>query len=86
MKMIDSLIAAVVVLAAASVAVMVNAGKPDSFFEANVEAWADDESAAGYVICYSESVVKVGYTYYDCGTCEKVYDEKGRGNYTKCFR
>ena len=44
MKKIHALIAAVVVLAAASVAVIVNAGKPDSFFEANVEALADQEA------------------------------------------
>ncbi|MBQ8811576.1 MAG: hypothetical protein IJZ70_04620 [Bacteroidales bacterium] len=43
MKKIYALIATVVVLAAASVAVIVNAGKPDSLFEANVEALAQVE-------------------------------------------
>ena len=54
---------------------------------ANVEALAGDESGgSNYNICYSESRVKVGYTYYDCGDCpNKVYDEKGRGTYSKCF-
>ena len=43
MKKIYALIAAVVVLAAASVAVIVNAGKPESLFEANVEALSQEE-------------------------------------------
>ena len=57
-----------------------------TIIQANVEALANDESSAGYVICYHESTVKVGKTYYDCGTCEKVYDETGTGKYTKCFK
>ena len=52
---------------------------------ANVEALTDDESNDQYAICYSESQVRKGATYYDCGTCEKVYDEKGKGTYSKCF-
>ena len=44
MKKIYALIVAIIVLAAASVAVIVNAGKPDSFFEANVEALANYET------------------------------------------
>ena len=44
MKKIYALIAAIIVLAAASVAIIVNAGKPDSFFEANVAALAQTES------------------------------------------
>lgn len=39
----------------------------------------------GYNICYYESKVRTGETYYDCGTCEKVYDEEGINRYTKCF-
>lgn len=60
--------------------------KADDLFSANVEALADEEIGGNYKICYSESVVKVGYTYYDCGPCTKVYDEKGRGRYSKCFK
>ena len=44
MKKIYALIAATIVLAAASVAIIVNAGKPDSFFEANIEALANYET------------------------------------------
>lgn len=36
-----------------------------------------------YVIM--KSTVQVGRTYYDCGSCEKVQDEKGKGSYTKCY-
>ncbi len=50
------------------------------------EAKTDISVGGEYHICYSESRVKVGYTYYDCGSCPtKVYDEKGRGNVSKCF-
>ncbi|SUE34589.1 Uncharacterised protein [Rikenella microfusus] len=60
---------------------------------ANLEAMALMNSALdvdgggqSYVICYSESRVKKGYTYYDCGKCpEKIYDEQGKGRYSKCF-
>lgn len=59
----------------------------DSFlFNMNVEALADSESGNGYVICYHQSKVRIGHTYYDCGTCAKIYDEKGYGLYTKCFK
>lgn len=57
-----------------------------SLFSTNVEALASAESGSGYVICYSKSIVRIGHTYYDCGTCTKVYDEKGYGHYTKCFK
>jgi hypothetical protein len=36
------------------------------------------------VVCYWESKVRTGYTYYDCGSCKKVYDEEGRGKASKC--
>ena len=52
---------------------------------ANVEALSDGESGQNYNICYFNSKVAIGYTYYDCGKCEKVYDERGRGQYSKCF-
>jgi len=52
----------------------------------NMEALASSsEGGNNYKICYYESVTKIGYTYYDCGSCEKVYDEKGKGSYSKCF-
>ena len=58
---------AVVVLAAASVAIIVNAGKPDSFFEANVEALADDEAGSDchYVNGYTQFGDRDGGAY-DC--------------------
>lgn len=37
----------------------------------NIEALAEEETGSNYVICYSESRVRKGYTYYDCGTCKK---------------
>lgn len=54
---------------------------------ANIEALSNDgeDGTKGYSICYYGSKVVVGYTYYDCVTCKKVYDEKGRGHYSKCF-
>ena len=62
----------------------------NDILSANIEALSKGEEdgtdgTKGYSICYYESKVVVGYTYYDCVTCKKVYDEKGRGNYSKCF-
>ncbi len=53
--------------------------------DANVEALTNNEESETYVICYYESKTVVGYTYYDCGTCRKVYDEKGYRKYSKCL-
>lgn len=54
---------------------------------ANVEALASgDVDSDNYIICYSESKVVTGYTYYDCNSCKKVYDEKGKGGKSKCFK
>lgn len=51
----------------------------------NINALAESGSS-NYHICYSESKVRKGYTYYDCGDCTtKVYDEQGKGTYSKCF-
>ena len=68
MKKIYALIAAVVVLAAASVAIIVNAGKPDSFFEANVEALADVESGGFGPMC-SKTGTSGTYTMKLCSNC-----------------
>ncbi|MGN0068990.1 MAG: hypothetical protein ACI350_04600, partial [Prevotella sp.] len=57
----------------------------ENMFDLNVEALADGEGSGSYSICYSESRVTKGYTYIDCSTCQKVYDEKGKGDYSKCF-
>lgn len=57
----------------------------DLIFERNVDALANGESGSNYVLCCYESRVRRGYTYYDCATCQKVYDEKGRGSESKCF-
>jgi len=51
----------------------------------NVEALTAGEGSENYNTCYSESKVAKGYTYIDCGSCQKVYDEKGRGPVSKCF-
>ena len=51
---------------------------------ANAEALADDESPK-HRVCYWESKVRIGYTYYDCGSCDKIYDEQGKGSISKCF-
>ena len=72
MKKIHALIAAVVVLAAASVAVIVNAGKPDSFFEANIEALTQEEIIVGE-LC----MVAPGYA---CTSLEVVYEEHYKAN------
>lgn len=55
-----------------------------SLADISVMAQADGESG-DHVICYYESRVRVGHTYYDCGSCTKIYDEQGRGNYSKCW-
>lgn len=66
-----------------------DANKNNEIFNANVEALADEEEGSTttdtYAICFYESRVRVGYTYYDCVTCTKKYDEKGKGDYSKCF-
>lgn len=51
----------------------------------NVEALTSGEDLTNYNICYSKSVVRKGHTYYDCGSCKKIYDENGKGTYSKCF-
>jgi len=46
----------------------------------------DDKGGCDYTICYWESKVRTGYTYYACGDClTKVYDEQGKGKKTKCY-
>lgn len=62
-----------------------NASGTNGLIMQNVEALAANEDLTRYRICYYRSRVKLKYTYYDCGTCEKVYDEKGIGEYSKCF-
>lgn len=58
----------------------------DVLLNENVEALTNGENGQSYHICYFESKIVKGYTYYDCGDCPtKVYDEKGRGTYSKCF-
>ena len=64
----------------------INSSCKSPLFSANVEALTSGEDGgAGYVICYYTTRVKVGHTMYDCPTCSKVYDEKGTGNYSKCW-
>jgi len=92
MKTKNKVLIGVVAVAIASVAA-VNvhfANKSESSLSAlnmtNVEALAQGENGGGnYNLCYSESRVRRGYTYYDCGECKKVYDEQGRGSVSKCF-
>jgi hypothetical protein len=38
-----------------------------------------------YNICFYQSKVRTGYTYYDCGSCSRIYDEQGKGTYSKCW-
>ena len=57
----------------------------DDLLLANAEALADGEGESNYNLCYYESVVRKGRTYYDCGSCVKVYDERGKGHVSKCF-
>lgn len=56
----------------------------DSLLENSVEALTNNEESGTWVVCYYESKLVVGYTYYDCGTCEKCYGEKGYKRYSKC--
>ena len=84
---------AVVLMAAAAVTAYMANYRPDPFdlLNANIEALAQDETDQGEsgnqgIVCQSKSKVKPGCTYYDCGPCIKVYNEEGRGNYSKCFR
>jgi len=63
-----------------------HAYETSSLIMQNVAALSSGESSQRYNLCYSESKVVKGRTYYDCGDCPtKVYDEKGVGTVTKCF-
>ncbi len=54
--------------------------------ESEEEEEDEKEEEKKYNICYSESEVVKGRTYYDCGDCcNKIYDEKGKGHASKCF-
>ncbi len=61
------------------------------FIATNLSATEDDIGEPGddngvtHVICYHESRVSAGSTYYDCGSCRKEYDERGRGRPSKCW-
>ena len=89
-KKLFSIVGAVLTMVAVLTFVYVkdNANNNNEIFNANVDALADEEDFApdGSTICYYESKVKVGHTYYDCQTCTKIYNEKGKGTYTKCFK
>lgn len=79
-------IAAVAVVITFTVNVNTNANEYYSSISlSTIEALANDEGGTNYNICYSESRVRTGYTYYDCQECTKVYDEKGKGSQSKCF-
>lgn len=88
-KKIFGVVTAIVI--AATVAFSMNINSDANEFSAltmeNIEALASGESGGGtnYNICYLSSKVRTGYTYYDCGSCTKVYDEQGKGSQSKCF-
>ena len=63
-----------------------NAEESNDLLMANVEAMSQEEGSGNYIICYHESKVRKGWTYYKCGSCSQIYDEKGKGTYSKCFR
>ena len=78
MKKIYAFIATVIVLAAVSVAVIINAGNSDSFFEANVEALADVENSIPKE-CYNDFKSDPNDSERFCGTCEElpgIYSDK----------
>ncbi len=57
----------------------------DLMLSENIEALTAGEDGGSGWVCYPQSRVQVGYTYYDCRSCKKVYDERGKGNPSKCF-
>lgn len=63
----------------------VRASKENTLLMNNIEVLASPEGSGNTVDCYSESKVVVGRTYYDCGSCEKVRDEKGLGSKRTCI-
>ncbi len=80
-------VGAIVAMAAFNMNVSADNNDFSALTLSNVEALASGESGSGsnYNICYSSSKVRTGYTYYDCGSCTKVYDEQGKGSQSKCF-
>ena len=80
--------AIIVVASAVVISVMTfnpQQSESDLLLNENIEALTEGEEPANYNICYYESKVQKGYSYYDCGSCRKVYDERGKGTYSKCF-
>lgn len=88
MKKTFLILLTVAVCVVATAVVFIPKSDAEKLMEANVKALAEGihTGSSSYNICYYESRVKVGYTYYDCMNCKvKVYDEQGRGRYSKCF-
>lgn len=86
-KMLLATILIVASLCVVSYSSQKNQENDSKVFLENVEALTEraEEGGSDGIICYYSSKVSIGYTYYDCGTCKKVYDEKGKGSYSKCF-
>lgn len=77
---------AIVALAAFNMNVIADNNELSALSLSNIEALASGESGGtNYNVCYSTSKVRTGYTYYDCGSCKKVYDEQGTKSQSKCF-
>ncbi len=79
MKKIYVFIAAIIVLAAVSVAVIINAGNSDSFFEANIEALADVEETM-QIGCDNFSLTMICQRSCLCG--QLYYAKSGYGRST----
>ncbi|MCM1177402.1 MAG: NVEALA domain-containing protein [Clostridium sp.] len=82
------LVAAGAVLAAAAVSVFVHVRKGnnvmDEFFDANVEALANDESTSGSLSCFRQLTEDSNEQALYCGTCSDV---PGRGSRKSiCFK
>lgn len=73
----------IITLAITLTVIIANQSYASELVKMNIEAITNEETPNG-TICYYESEVRVGYTYYDCQTCMKVYDEKGRKHASKC--
>lgn len=50
----------------------------------NASAIESEPIPGNVVDCFSQSKVNEGYTYYDCGFCQKTVNAEGKGNKRTC--
>lgn len=57
----------------------------DKLDKLNLQALTDDEYVGNRVYCYSESILMAGYTYWDCGYCQRYEGYQGINMKSTCL-